>query len=272
MKMAVDAGLDFAIANPYESWEGADSYAIALLENKDAGAKNYIQKYANLPRPAPQASTDSIKTLDEKLYESVLYGDAQSADEHAAQIIKTNDRPFERINEAVLKALNFVGDKFASKEYFLPQIIMSAQSAQRAFSRVKESLPRLASENKKTVILATVKGDMHDIGKNIVGAVLESYGFTVKDLGISVEADEIINEAIKIKPIAIGLSALMTTTMPEMEVVVKLRDNKNLNVPVIVGGAAVTQKFADEIKADFYARDAVETAKIVSKINEQAGS
>jgi 5-methyltetrahydrofolate--homocysteine methyltransferase len=174
--------------------------------------------------------------------------------------------PFAAVNDNVLKALNIVGAKFAAKEYFLPQIIMSAQAAQSAFEQAKKILKKSDGQKGKTIVMATVKGDMHNIGKNIVCAVLESYGFNIVDLGVNIGAELIIEKALENQALAIGLSALMTTTMPEMEIVIKMRNDKNLKIPVIIGGAAVTKKFSDEIGADFYAKDAMEAAQFAQKL------
>ncbi|MDR2860407.1 MAG: homocysteine S-methyltransferase family protein [Elusimicrobiota bacterium] len=268
MKMAVDAGLDFAIANPHEKWDIFDEYAKNLLENKDKGAVKYMEVYGYFKKPVKPAGETEKVPLDKQIYEAVLYGNKESVDDIINEIIACEPDPFKTVNDNVLKALNLVGDKFSAKEYFLPQIIMSAEAAQKAFANIKKTLKRSDDEGAGKVIMATVKGDMHDIGKNIVCAVLESYGFEVVDMGVNVEAKAIIEKAIEIKPVAAGLSALMTTTMPEMEAIIKLRDENNLKVPILIGGAAVTQKFADEIGADFYVKDAVEAAKIVQRLKK----
>jgi 5-methyltetrahydrofolate--homocysteine methyltransferase len=146
---------------------------------------------------------------------------------------------------------------------------MSAEVAQSAFAIIKGVLKNSSNQNIKgsKILLATVKGDMHDIGKNIVGAVLESYGFEIIDMGVNVSAQDIIEKAKEINPIIIGLSALMTTTMPEMETVINLKKANLLPSKIIIGGAAVTAKFALEIGADFYAKDAMEGAKFASNLS-----
>lgn len=276
LKMALEAGLDFAIINPHENWEISDPFAKDLLDNKDPGARKYMEAFA-------AASASNKKTiskaeqkqlsLDKQLYFAVLNGNKESVPSIVSQIIEENnnlgsERSFKIVNDNVLEALNLVGDKFAAKEYFLPQIIMSAEAAQTAFAIVKTILKKDISSDSDKVIMATVKGDVHDIGKNIVCAVLESYGFEVIDMGIDVDAQDIVDKAQEIKPVAIGLSALMTTTMPEMEKVVKIRNSAHIQPKIIIGGAAVTQKYADEIGADAYARDAVETAKYVKSLKK----
>ncbi|MDR3256429.1 MAG: homocysteine S-methyltransferase family protein [Endomicrobium sp.] len=267
LKMAVDAGLDFAIINPHENWSIDDILARNLLENKDKGAIKYIETFGSFKKQIPKTETEKL-SLDEQLYFAVLNGNKESVTDILNQIITSAFDPFKTVNDNVLKALNLVGEKFASKEYFLPQIIMSAQAAQAAFAIVKTILRKGEVQSIGKVIVATVKGDMHDIGKNIVGAVLESYGFDVVDMGINVDAQAIIDKAREINPIAIGLSALMTTTMPEMETVVKLKKASNIPTKIIIGGAAVTEKYAKEIEADAYAKDAIEAATYIRTLQK----
>jgi 5-methyltetrahydrofolate--homocysteine methyltransferase len=269
LKMAVDAGLDFASANPHENWDIDDPFAKNLLENKDKGAVKYMEVFASFKKQILEAETEKL-AVDKQLYFAVLKGNREYVDDILDQIIASGDsNPFKTVDDNVLKALNVVGKKFASKEYFLPQIIMSAQAAQAAFAIVKTTLKKDETSSAGKIIMATVKGDMHDIGKNIVSAVLESYGFDVIDMGINVDSQAIIDEAHKINPIAIGLSALMTTTMPEMGTVVKLKNASRVPAKIIVGGAAVTEKFAKEIGADAYARDAMEAAGYVKSLQKK---
>lgn len=276
LKMALEAGLDFGIINPHEDWSIFDPFAKALLDNKDPGAKNYMEAFAAVSASNKKtiSKTEQEKLpLDKQLYFAVLNGNKESVPSIVSQIIEESNNlgsasSFKIVNDNVLEALNLVGEKFAAKEYFLPQIIMSAEAAQSAFAVVKKTLKKDETSSAGKVIMATVKGDMHDIGKNIVGAVLESYGFDVIDMGINVDSQAIIDKAQEVKPLAIGLSALMTTTMPEMEIVVKLRNEAHIQPKIIIGGAAVTKKFAEEIGADAYARDAMETAKFVKSLKK----
>jgi 5-methyltetrahydrofolate--homocysteine methyltransferase len=268
LKMAVEAGLDFAIANPHENWTIDDPLARNLLENKDKGAAKYMAAFSSFKSPSSSIKTEELP-LDKQLYFAVLNGNQEQVEGIVNQIISNNANPFKIVNDNVLKALNIVGEKFASKEYFFPQIIMSAEAAQAAFAIAKTALKKGETFSAGKVIMATVKGDMHDIGKNIVGAVLESYGFDVIDMGINVDSQTIIDKAREVSPIAIGLSALMTTTMPEMETVVKLRNAEHTPTKIIIGGAAVTEKFAKEIGADAYAKDAMETAEYIKTLQAE---
>ena len=270
LKMAVEAGLDFAIINPHENWTIDSPIAKELLENKDKGATKYMEVFSSFKKSLPRVEAEKLP-LDKQLCFAVLNGNQESIADIVRQIIACDANPFKMVNDNVLKALNVVGEKFASKEYFLPQIIMSAQAAQMAFAIVKTILKQGSTFCACKVIMATVKGDMHDIGKNIVAAVLESYGFDVIDMGINVDSQEIINKAREVNPIAIGLSALMTTTMPEMETIVKLRNAEHVPTKIIIGGAAVTEKFAKEIGADAYAKDAMETAEYIKTLQKESG-
>jgi 5-methyltetrahydrofolate--homocysteine methyltransferase len=269
LKMAVDAGLDFAIVNPYAKWNIDNPLAKNLLKNKDKGAMKYMEAFSSFTKQSPKTKTKTL-SLEDQLYLSVLNGNKEPVVDILDKIIESYDKPFKIVNDNVLKALNIVGEKFAAKEYFLPQIIMSAQAAQAAFGIIKTNLKKEETSSIGKIIMATVKGDMHDIGKNIVGAVLESYGFDVVDMGINVNSQAIIEKANEINPIAIGLSALMTTTMPEMETVIKLRDMSHISARVIIGGAAVTEKFAKEIRADAYAKDAMEAASYIKTLQEKS--
>jgi 5-methyltetrahydrofolate--homocysteine methyltransferase len=268
LKMAVDCGLDFAIVNPHEDWSIDDKIARNLLN--DNSISEYISNFSSFKKPeSKNINKTNFINIDEKLYFAIINGDQDSIPSILDDIIikfGDNNRFFKSMNDNILNALNIVGKKFLLKEYFLPQIIMSAQSAQLAFSIIKSFLKKdnVVSSCGK-IIMATVKGDMHDIGKNIVSTVLESYGFDVIDMGINVDSKLIINKALEIKPIAIGLSALMTTTMQEMETVIKLKNSNCSYIKIIVGGAAVTKRFAKEIKADAYANDAIEAAICMKK-------
>ncbi|MDR2192714.1 MAG: homocysteine S-methyltransferase family protein [Endomicrobium sp.] len=268
LKMACRAGLDFAIVNPAEDWSVFDAFAENLLNNNDKGAIKYMQAYGSYKKPELKAETETL-TKTQLLYNAVLYGNKEPVSDLVNKIISSDPDAFKTVGGAVLSALNLVGDKFEKKEYFLPQIIMSAEAAQAAFALIKKNISQkngAAGGKPVKVIMATVKGDMHDIGKNIVCAVLESYGFEVIDMGVNASSEDILKKAKEENATAVGLSALMTTTMPEMEKCVKLRNTLNLAVKIMVGGAAVTKKYAQEIGADAYGKDAMETAKYLKRI------
>lgn len=264
LKMAIQAGLDLAICNPGVDWSIDDDFARNLLTGKDTNAKEYVAKYTNSIKKV--VDEESKLSHKEKLFNAIINGDKEYIKILIDKILNEGFAPLTISNELILKALNIVGEKFASKEYFLPQVIMAAEAAQIAFGYIK---PLLKKDNKKVagkIVMATVFGDVHDIGKNIVCAVLESFGFEVFDLGKNVTKETIIEKAQKEKADIIGLSALMTTTMIEMEKVINLKKALNINVKIMVGGAPVTQEFANSIGADGYSTDAIEAAKLAEKL------
>jgi len=163
----------------------------------------------------------------------------------------------------LIPALQEVGRRFDKKEFFLPQVILAAETMQTAFAILKERFPAGKAQHRGRIILATVKGDVHDIGKNIVSTVLQNYGWDVVDLGKNVDAREIVAQAKALAADFVGLSALMTTTMVEMGAIIHDLKAAGIPVKVLVGGAVVSQDFADEIGADGYGKDAMEAMRIV---------
>ena len=264
LKMAVDVGLDLAICNPSVNWAIDDEYAKNLLLGKDKNAKEYVAKYSAVVKKV--VVEEKQLSTKERLFNAIINGDKDYIKDLIEKLLKEGIEPLTISNELILKALNVVGDKFSSKEYFLPQVIMAAEASQLAFSYIK---PLLKKDNKKVagkVIMATVEGDVHDIGKNIVCAVLESFGFEVFDLGKNVSKEEILKKAKTEHVDIIGLSALMTTTMIEMEKIINLKKSLNIDAKIMVGGAPLTQEFANNIGADGYSRDAIEAAKVATKL------
>ncbi len=186
----------------------------------------------------------------------------------AEKLIADGMEPMELINEKLIPALDEAGDKFEKGKIFLPQLIQSAGAAQAAFDVVKRAISARGgeSESRGRVVLATVKGDVHDIGKNIVKTLLENYGFEVIDLGKDVEYQAVVDAAIKYDVRLVGLSALMTTTLKSMEGTIKLLRDNNVNCKIVVGGAVLTPEYAEKIGADFYAKDAKETVDIAKRV------
>ena len=166
----------------------------------------------------------------------------------------------------IIPALDVVGKGFEEKRVYLPQLLMSAEAAKAAFEGIKEKIPAGASDKCK-IVIATVKGDIHDIGKNIVKLLLENYGFAVCDLGKDVPPEVIVDTAERLDAKIICLSALMTTTVPAMEDTIKLARKQTPKVKIIVGGAVLTQEYADRIGADKYAKDAMEAVRYADSIN-----
>lgn len=266
LKMALSAGLDMAICNPSSDWSIYDDYAVNLLSNKDPNAKNYVLKYANVSKAV--VKQEETLSSDEKLFTAIVNGDKDYVIDLIDDILKKNKDPLHISNEIILKALNTVGDKFNSKEFFLPQVIMSAEASQKAFAHIKPMIKKEKNCVLGKVVMATVKGDVHDIGKNIVCAVLESFGFEVFDLGKNIDHETIVEKAKQYDADIIGLSALMTTTMTEMENIIELKKSLNMDVKIMIGGAPVTKEFACSIGADGYSKDAIEAARVAKALLE----
>ena len=178
-----------------------------------------------------------------------------------AQKALQSAEPLEIINTQIVPALDKVGKLFEEKKMYLPQLLMSAEAASRAFDAVKSVMKDSGLKESKKIILATVKGDIHDIGKNIVKTLLENYGFTVIDLGKDVAPERVLEAARKEKADIVGLSALMTTTTEAMAETVRLLNEELPQVKTVVGGAVLTKEFAEKIGATFYAKDAMETVR-----------
>ncbi|MBN1824557.1 MAG: homocysteine S-methyltransferase family protein [Endomicrobiales bacterium] len=275
LNIAKEEGLDMAILDPYAQMSLTINPIAKdlLLGEVRAGSSapkdsldKFIQEYGYNPQK-PIAKKQVELNSDEKLYSSVVEGNKEEIKKDVEMVLKNGKPPLSIANDILIAALNEVGAKFNSKEYFLPQVIRSAEAAQSAFEVIKPLLKKDGSASSPyKIVLATVQGDVHDIGKNIVAAVLESHGWEVIDLGKNVGAKAIVDAAKKENAPLIGLSALMTTTMIEMEKVVKERDAAKISAKIIVGGAPVTEKYAKEIGADGYGKDAVEAAKTASKL------
>ena len=264
LKMAVSAGLDAAICNPNADWTIDDEYARNLLNGKDENAKKYIEKYSGVAKKT--VAENKVLSPKERFFNAIINGDKDYIKPLVEEILKEDNNPLMISNDLILKALNIVGEKFNSKEYFLPQVIMSAEASQLAFSYIKPLLKKEKKSVAGKVVMATVQGDVHDIGKNIVCAVLESFGFEVVDLGKNVDKETIVAKAKEIGADIIGLSALMTTTMVEMENVINLKKALNINAKIMVGGAPVTKEFAQSIGADGYSKDAIDAAKLAKEL------
>jgi 5-methyltetrahydrofolate--homocysteine methyltransferase len=263
LTMALTNGLDLPIINPnVEAMTGAVR-AFRLLKNIDKNSAEFIDAYANTTTAQPAVHTQADITLDYAI-EKGLKGDAKRI---TASLLETKT-PMEVINEIIIPALDKAGTEFESGKIFLPQLILSAGVAQEAFEVIKS---KLVSENstpvsKGKIVLATVKGDIHDIGKNIVKVLLENYGYTVIDLGKDVEYQAVVDAVVEHDCHLVGLSALMTTTLVSMENTIKLIRENNLDCKVMVGGAVLTPEYAEQINADFYSKDAKESVDIAKKV------
>ena len=265
--MCLAAGLDAPIMNPYDDqMQNALMASMALL-GKDPNGRDFSSNEKNLavPKKAAVAKTEKLTPL-EAIKQAVIEGNADAMPELLEMAFKDNIDPNELTEKALTAAMNDIGVDFGAGRVFLPQVLLSAEAMRSAFNIIKEKFPAKEGEGKGTVVLATVKGDVHDLGKNIVGALLENSGFNLIDLGKDVPAEEIVATAIKNEADIVGLCALMTTTMTEIdEVIRQLKESGNTS-KVIVGGAALTQDYADEAGADYYAQDAVIALNIANDI------
>ena len=259
---------------------GSGSRLLPKAERRDKerlleAFKAEVKKAVKSGKPAEkkrEAKLSEIKFADLKqIKAAVIDGDSQLVAELVRQALEKKLNPQKVINEGLVAGMEVVGKKFSKKEYFLPQVIESAESMSKGFVLCKAKIGKGKTKAAGKVILATVKGDIHDIGKNIVKMLLENHGFIVIDLGKDVEAAEIIKVAKKEKPNAIALSALLTTTMVEMGVVKDELKKSGLNIPLLVGGAVVTQGYADRIGA-VYSMDAVGAVNLTKKIMKAAQS
>jgi 5-methyltetrahydrofolate--homocysteine methyltransferase len=266
--MALAAGLDAAIINPKEqammdAWRSA-----MVLLNKDDRAARYIESVTMETSPVPGKQPTTAPPLDTKglLARAVIDGDLENIVSLVEKALREGLSPIETSNEGLLPGLEEVGRRFEKNQVFLPQVMLSAETMQAAFARLKQEMSGASFASQGKILMATVEGDIHDIGKNIVSTLLENHGFEVVDLGKNVPAEKIVREAGERKVDAVGLSALMTTTMSEMENVIgKLRE-KGIKTFTMVGGAVVTQEYADSIGADLYARDAMEAVARIKKL------
>lgn len=257
LDMAVRAGLDCAIYNPMAPRSGYGEEAVKVLEGLDHGCVKYIESQNSSETTVGKASELSLKQLIET-------GQKERSYAVAKDMLKTIPA-LELINEHVIPALNTVGAGFESGRLFLPQLMSGADSAKRAFDAVKEAAAG-SEENYGTIVIATVKGDIHDIGKNIVKLLLQNYGYNVIDLGRDVDIDTVVETMKKTKAPLLGLSALMTTTVVNMEKTIKAVHENNIDCKIMVGGAVLTESYAMEIGADYYAKDALVSVGIANKI------
>lgn len=256
---ALTLGLSAAIMNPY-SEPMMDAYrAHRALAGLDTACSEYIAKNAE-QKPKEEQKRDTGITLSY----AVRHGMRREASTLAAEAVKSAD-PLEIVNGQIIPALNEIGSAFERGEAYLPELLMSAEAASEAFAAVKSALPKRAATDRK-IVVATVKGDIHDIGKNIVRVMLESYGFTVIDLGKDVAPEAIVAAAREHGADLVGLSALMTTTVPAMRQTVDLLHRDLPDVRVMVGGAVLTPDYARELGADYYAADAMEGVRIAEEL------
>ena len=279
LTMAMYAGLDLAIMNPSSEEMMAAVYAYNVLINRDPQSTKYIERYANrVPASAALAKAAQAATVAQSGGEAELSGpyaplmkavEKGLKGEAAAQtraLLETKE-PLELVDEALIPALDIVGNKYEKGTLFLPQLLQAASAAQSAFEEIKTAIAKkgAANESKGRIVIATVKGDVHDIGKNIVKVILENYGFEVIDLGRDVPVETVVNTVREKDVHLVGLSALMTTTLKSMEETIAALHEAKLDCKIMVGGAVLTPEYAKKIGADWYAKDAKRSADIAKE-------
>ncbi len=261
--MALAQGLSAGIINPNSEAMMAACHAYCALNGSDSQCADYINIYSQqAEQPKVAAKSGEIS-----LFEAVVRGLAESAYQAAKKELETKE-PLTVIDEELIPALDKVGQGFEKKTVFLPQLLMSADAAKAGFDAIKEHLQAKGdtSASKGTIVIATVKGDIHDIGKNIVKVLLENYGFQVIDLGKDVPPETVVEAAKQHQVKLVGLSALMTTTVANMELTIKMLHEVLPDCKVMVGGAVLTQTYADMIGADFYSKDAMGSVRYANEL------
>ncbi|MCP4403078.1 MAG: dihydropteroate synthase [bacterium] len=270
LAMAVQNGLTMAIANPNSELLMNIKMASDVLTGNDKGSKAYIKNFAPAASDSQQSATPktTAESASKSLFDCVVDGDEELVVDLVKKALSAGKTANEIMDGELIPGINRVGDLYEQKSYFLPQLIGSADTMKKAFDYLE---PYLSSDGqsksqKPKVILATVKGDIHDIGKNIVALMLKNYGFEVIDLGKDVASERILEAAVEEECSIIGMSALMTTTMTEMKRVVQSARDRKIDAKFMIGGAVITQEYADEIKADGYARDSIGAVKLAQRL------
>ncbi|MBQ3053964.1 MAG: homocysteine S-methyltransferase family protein [Clostridia bacterium] len=269
--MALTKGLSCAIMNPYSQDMMQSYYAYMALNGLDNNCSSYIEFAENIDlTPAVNAPANASKKTDNEYKSDLQRAIIKGLKEQAGNITKLlldTTPALTIVNEEIIPALDKVGIGFENKTVYLPQLLMSAESAKSAFEVIKNSMKKEEKTSKKpAIIIATVKGDIHDIGKNIVKLLLENYGYNVIDLGRDVSPEEITQKAIATHSPLVGLSALMTTTVPAMEDTIKMLREKAPWCKIVVGGAVLTREYAQTIGADKYSKDAMETVRYAETV------
>lgn len=286
LTMAIAGGLTMAIANPSQELLMNAAFASDMLLNKKESDVRYIErmnalaeKYAGMERVfVPSGAKNAVPAAEKQeaaanqsgVFLAVLKGNKEHVLAEVRQMLDAGEEPEQIINGHLIPAINEVGDLFDKKKYFLPQLISSANTMKLAIEYLEPMLKRDEGEQKAVIVVATVEGDIHDIGKNLVVLMLKNYGYRVIDLGKDVPAETIVDIAMREHASVIGLSALMTTTMMRMKDVVELAKEKGCRCKIVIGGAAITESFAEEIGADGYSKDAAECVKLVERLLAEA--
>lgn len=282
LTMAIQEGLTMAIANPSQDLLINMAFASDLLMHKEAADTRYIERM-NLYRettpvivrePAavvkPSGDSQSIRpssVADCQIYQDVMKGNRKQIQEHTRLMVEDGQEASHILNDMLLPAINEVGELFDRGKYFLPQLIASAEAMKLSIEYLEPHLAaETESEEMPVVVIATVEGDIHDIGKNLVALMLKNHGFQVIDLGKDIPKEKIIDEAVKNNAQIIAMSALMTTTMQEMKRVIDYAKEKQVQARIMIGGAVITPEYANEIGADGYSKDAADAVRVAKKL------
>ncbi len=266
--LAMQKGLDAAIMNPYSSDMMRAYYSFNALYAHDANCLEYIEYASNNQRVTTDVLTTARDTAscDDELTDAIVTGRCEKAAASVEALLQTSDG-LEIVQNKIIPALDKVGEGFEKKTVFLPQLLMSAEAAKASFEVIRKKISvSTQSSTKCKFVIATVKGDIHDIGKNIVKLLLENYGYDVIDLGRDVPPQAVLDAVQEHNAPIVGLSALMTTTVPAMEETIKLLHEKAPNCKTVVGGAVLTEEYAAKIGADKYAKDAMETVRYAESL------
>ena len=271
LAFAIKEGLTMAIANLSQDLLVNVAVASDLLLNREESDVRYIDRVTSrkmtITTDTAKADSSEKKEAVNPVFEAVVKGNRKGIIEITKEVMEQGSKPNDIIDTMLIPAINEVGRLFDQNIYFLPQLISSAEAMETAIEYLEPMLEKKGDgKDAATIVMATVEGDIHDIGKNLVVLMLKNYGYRVIDLGKDVPADVIIETAIKENAKIIGLSALMTTTMMQMKVVMEMVKEQNLDVKVIIGGAVITQSFADEIGAHGYSKDAQEAVQVVKQL------
>ena len=284
LTMAIQAGLTMAISNPSQELLVCSAFASDLLLNKEGADIRYIElmdavkekreaagetakKETGIVLSKGAGKADASGSIMDKLYTDVMKGKKERIVADTKQAVEEGNDPREILDNVLLKAINEVGTLFDSGKYFLPQLIASAETMKQSIEYLEPLLAtNTDTKDMPTVVIATVEGDIHDIGKNLVALMLKNYGFHVIDLGKDVPKEKIIEAAKEHNAQVIALSALMTTTMQQMRNVIDYAKEKQVDSKIIIGGAVITQDYADEIGADGYSKDAAEAVRLTKRI------
>ena len=275
LTMAMSAGLDLAIINPNTPEMMAAVRAYRVLTCQDPQSTDYVAAYADVQIQTTQTSKSAATVAEvsaaapggDALFEAVRRGLKAEA-RAAADAALTMREPLDVVNTSLIPALDAVGDGFEKGTVFLPQLLQAATAAQAAFEAIKAKIAASgqAQGSKGKIVIATVKGDVHDIGKNIVRVILENYGYDVLDLGRDVDPERVVEAVRQTGAKLVGLSALMTTTVPNMQATIEALHAANLDCKVMVGGAVLTPDYARDIGADYYCKDAKASADLAKQL------